>query len=54
MNSSADAAWVPGQRTVYHPDGTVMQHQSGTWYVRENGSWRLMTPEEIAAYQETQ
>jgi hypothetical protein len=47
MNSSAEP-WVPGQRTVYYPEGAVMQHTSGQWYVRENGSWRLMTPEEIA------
>ena len=51
MNSSVET-WVPGQRTTYHPNGAVYQHPSGNWYVRENDSWRLMTPEEIAAYQQ--
>ena len=46
MNSSAET-WVPGQRMIYHPDGSVIQHPSGNWYVRENGGWRLMTAEEL-------
>jgi hypothetical protein len=53
MNSSAEP-WVPGQRTVYYPEGALMQHSSGTWYVRENGSWRLMTEAEIAAMEAKQ
>jgi hypothetical protein len=44
--------WTPGQSPVYHPDGAVIRHpESGAYYVREAGSWRLMTVDEVAAYE---
>ena len=42
--------WVPGQPTVYHPEGAVIQHPAGSYYIRENGNWRLMTEEEVQAW----